>query len=95
MWVYASVMVECDGTNSGGRVVSRQHLCCAGGLQNTPAYSCHCDCLEESHTYVNVHAYEIINCVIFTKPGCSTCILKSPNNFLWGDSVLLRLNTKY
>ena len=24
-----------------------------------------------------------------------TSILKSPNSFLWGDFVLLRLNTKY
>ena len=57
MWVHASVMVERDGTNGGCRVLGCQRLCCAGGLQNIPAYSCHCDCLEESHTNVNVHTY--------------------------------------
>ena len=57
MWVYALVMVECDCTNDGGRVVGCQHLYCAGGLQNMPAYSCHCDCLKESHTNVIVHTY--------------------------------------
>ena len=51
------MMVECDGTNGGGRVVSCQHLCCAGREQNVPAYSCHRDCLEESHTNVIVHTY--------------------------------------
>ena len=57
MWVCTSVRVECDGTNCRGRVVSCQHLCCASGLQNMSAHSCHCGCPEESHTNRNIHTY--------------------------------------
>ena len=62
MWAYTLVEVECDGTNYRGRgrghVMSCLHLCCAGGLHNMLAHSCHCDCLEESHTNRKVHTYK-------------------------------------